>query len=146
MRVNPRFLSLFYAQYHVDLRAPKTSRISVAYDRLAWSHFRKPHCQRRRRTYPLLGQVRTAARPLTREPGPADACVMQGHGRTDHETPVHLAYRIRQEWTDLGNLTVGLGYDAGDRRTVCILGSDERLTAFDVLQISLVHTVVDWAR
>ena len=112
---------------------------------------------RRRRTYPRLGQVRTAARPLfspslTREAhGPADACVMQGHGRTDRETPVHLAYRIRQgNWTDLGNLTVGPGgYDAGDRRTLWLFwGGDERWTAFDVLQAGFSSCIrlVDWMR
>lgn len=29
------------------------------------------------------------------------------HGRPDNETPVHLAYRIRQEWVDLGHLADG---------------------------------------
>lgn len=31
------------------------------------------------------------------------------HGRPDNETPVHLAYRTRQEWVDLGYLATGHG-------------------------------------
>ena len=146
MGFNPRLpiIIIIALNPHVDLRALETSRNNVAY--AAWlvslpqATLANADAEHTR----FSGRYLQPARPpLLASPGPADACVMQGHGRTDHETPVHLAYRIRQE-LDRSRQSDNFGawgYDAGDRRTVLLfLGSDERLPAFDVLQIFPVHT------
>ena len=66
------------------------------------------------RAFPRMGQVARplafawlAGRPCRRM---RHAGTRKGHGRTDHEAPVHLAYRIRQDYRpDLGNRGSGVG-------------------------------------
>ena len=80
---------------------------------------------------------------------------MQGHGRTDRETPVHLAYRIRQEFLDRSRQSDQKGAAGwGDMTPVtvgpfCIFGEwmDVWLRPMFLLQICpCVHTVVDWVK